>query len=416
MKEHRVTVKVVPDTRRSKVSGKYPLKLRLTCKGERRYYNTIFDVSTEEWEVINSGQVKGRLRTIRNEISALELDAEDTIRLMDEFSFPKFEKRFYKNSGGSRTIKDLFQAYIKQLIIEERFGTAEAYQTASNALIKYKGDKKVSEITTEYLSGFEEFLLGKGRSITTVGIYLRPLRVVLNIALNEGLITRQEYPFGKNRYIIPAGHNIKKAINKTEIAKIFNYECTNGYFEERSRDFWLLSYLCNGMNMMDLCQLKIKNLQPNYLYFIREKTKNTRRADPQIITVYRSPEIDQIIRKWRNKQSVNPESYLFNELSVGDDALTIRNKIKQFTKVTNEWMKKIGEKLGIDTKLTTYVARHSFATVLVQDAQAPIKYISEKLGHSNISTTEKYLANFNVETDMQYAEALTRFEKVNKAK
>ena len=410
MKEHRVTVKVVPDTRRSKVSGKYPLKLRLTCKGERRYYNTIYDVSAEEWEAVNSDRVKGRLRTIRNEISALELAAEDTIRLMDDFSFSKFEKRFYKNSGGSRTINDFFKEYIDQLTAEKRIGTAESYQTALNALIKFKGDKKVSEITVEYLSDFEEYLLGRGRSITTVGIYLRPLRVILNIALNVGLITKQDYPFGKHKYVIPTGNNIKKAIGLNDISKIINYQCTNGFFEERSRDFWLLSYLCNGMNMMDIYQLKIKNLQPKQISFIREKTKHSRRSNPQLITVFRSDKVDQLIRKWRNKQSVKPDSYLFDIISDEDDFIMVRNKIKQFTKVTNEWMTKIGEKVGIDIKLTTYVARHSFATILAQEGKAPIKYISDKLGHTNLLTTEKYLAGFDIKTDEYYSDVLISFK------
>ncbi|MDP3129307.1 MAG: site-specific integrase [Sediminibacterium sp.] len=406
MKEHRVTVKVILDTRRSKVSGKYPLKLRLTCKGERRYYNTIYDISTEEWEAINSDQVKGRLRTIRNEISALELDAEDTIRLMDDFSFSKFEKRFYKNSGGSRTMNDFFKEYIDQLTMEKRIGTAESYQTALNALIKFKGNKKVSEITAEYLSAFEEYLLSKGRSITTVGIYLRPLRVILNIALNEGLITKQDYPFGKHKYVIPTGNNVKKAIGLKDISKIINYQCASGFFEERSRDFWLLSYLCNGMNMMDLCQLKVKNLEASQISFIREKTKNTTRSTPQLITIFRSNKINQIILKWRSEKSAKPDSYLFNILNEEDNCLVLRKKIKQFTKVTNEWMEKIGMKLGIQVKLTTYVARHSFATILIQEGNAPIKYVSEKLGHSCLATTEKYIGAFSIKIDKQFSKVL----------
>jgi site-specific recombinase XerD len=410
MKEHRVTVKVVPDTRRSKISGKFPLKLRLTCKGERKYYNTIYDVSAEEWEALNSDQVKGRLRTIRNEISALELNAEETIRLMDDFSFSKFEKRFYKNSGGFRTVNDFFKEYIAQLTTERRIGTAEAYQTALSALIRFKGDKKVTEITAEYLSAFEEYLLSKGRSITTVGIYLRPLRVILNIALNEGLITKQDYPFGKHKYVIPTGNNVKKAIGLKDISKIINYQCANGYFEERSRDFWLLSYLCNGMNMMDICQLKIKNLHPKQISFVREKTKHSRRANSQSITVFRSNKVDQLIQKWRNQKSVKPDSYLFDILSDEDDFIMVRNKVKQFTKVTNEWMTKIGEKVGIDIKLTTYVARHSFATILAQEGKAPIKYISDKLGHTNLLTTEKYLAGFDIKTDEYFSDVLVSFK------
>ncbi len=80
MKEQKVNVKVVPDERRLKNNERFPLKLRITYKGKRKYYSTAYDVSNEEWEIINSTEAKGNLRKIKNDIAAIET----TSHKMDE--------------------------------------------------------------------------------------------------------------------------------------------------------------------------------------------------------------------------------------------------------------------------------------------------------------------------------------------
>lgn len=409
MEKQRVPVKVIPDTRRSKVTGKYPLKLRLTYKGERKYYNTIYDMSMKDWETMNSESAKGKLRTIRNDISRLENDANELIQTMGNFSFAKFERKFFVNATAFSKLKGAFEDYIDRISKEGRAGTAGSYQTSLNALLAYKGDIRLAEINVDYLQGFEDMLIAKNRSYATVGIYLRPLRAVLNIARTEGYLAHDDYPFGKRRYVIPTGNNIKKAIGIADIGRIFNYQCSTETLDDRSRDFWMFSYLCNGMNMMDIAKIKIKNLSSKELVFYREKTKNTLKSNPKPIRVVRSESVNKIIKKWGKTRSIDPETYLFNIIESGDSPETIKKKVQQFTQVTNHWMKKMGEDLKIPMKLTTYVARHSFATILAQDGLAPIKYISDKLGHSSISTTEKYLGNFDIKQDELYSKVLTAF-------
>jgi integrase/recombinase XerD len=404
-----VPVKVVPDLRRAKAGGKYPLKLRVTYKGERKYYNTIYDLTVPDWEIMNSEKAKGKLRLIRNDISKLENDASTLIQNMGDFSFAKFEKKFFINATGFGSLKSAFGDYISQISKEGRAGTVDSYQTALNSLISYKGDIRLAEINVDYLQGFEKYLVSKNRSYATVGIYLRPLRAVLNIAISEGYLSKDDYPFGKRRYVIPTGNNIKKAIGIEEIGKIFNYKCSSETHEDRSRDFWMFSYLCNGMNVMDVARIKIKNLSAEELVFFREKTKNTTKSNPRPIRVLRCDIVNKIIKKWGKTRSINPESYLFDIIETGDSAETIKKKVKQFTQVTNHWMKKMGESLKIEVKLTTYVARHSFATILAQDGLAPVKYITDKLGHSSIGITEKYLGGFDIKQDKLYSKVLTAF-------
>jgi site-specific recombinase XerD len=85
-----------------------------------------------------------------------------------------------------------------------------------------------------------------------------------------------------------------------------------------------------------------------------------------------------------------------------------RPEHEQVVQVTNKWMKRIGEKLGIEKPITTYAARHSFSTVLKRSG-ASIEFISEALGHSDVRTTENYLDSFENETQETFCQATNRF-------
>jgi integrase/recombinase XerD len=414
MKEQRVNLKVVPDERRLKSNERYPLKLRVTFKGKRKYYSTSYDVSNEEWEIINSTDAKGNLRKIKNGIAAIETKSQKLCEEIIPFSFYDFEKEFFKEKPDIYSIEVAYNQYIAQLKANEQFSTAESYQTSLNSLKRYKNNLRFEDITKEFLQGFENWLLSKERSITTVGIYLRSLRSIMNIAKDEEIIDAKSYPFGKRKYIIPTGKNIKKALTIEQVKQIFNYEVAPGSAMERAKDYWILSYLCNGINMMDLAQLRQKDVHPTYISFIRQKTKRTTKGNRTTITIPRNNFIDQILGR-RAVTASNPDQYIFGIIGLDDTIETKRKKIKQFTDVTNDWMKRIGKELGFDIKLTSYVARHSFATILVKSG-APMKLASQCLGHQSIITTEKYFAGFDLSTQAEYNKALTDFNSSYEAK
>ena len=87
-----------------------------------------------------------------------------------------------------------------------------------------------------------------------------------------------------------------------------------------------------------------------------------------------------------------------------------RQVIQQLTKTINKYMKRIAQKLEIQKDVTTYFARHSFATVL-RNSGASMEFISEALGHSDMKTTKSYLAGFEAETIHKTTDALTAFSK-----
>ena len=142
--------------------------------------------------------------------------------------------------------------------------------------------------------------------------------------------------------------------------------------------------------------------------FEREKTKRTRREAPTKIIALRNKHINRILEKWGSLEIRNSNSFVFDIINEQDNGDKARKKVLQFIHVTNDWMKPLGEKLGFDIKLTTYVARHSFATILVRNG-APLELACQALGHSSILTTQKYFAGFDLSAQAEYAKALTDF-------
>jgi integrase/recombinase XerD len=77
-------------------------------------------------------------------------------------------------------------------------------------------------------------------------------------------------------------------------------------------------------------------------------------------------------------------------------------------------MSRIGEQLEFGGVLTTYVARHSYSTVLKRSKEASIDYISESLGHRDRKTTQHYLDSFEEDDVERYGRLLLDFEKPEK--
>ena len=405
----KVSVKVVLDTRRKKTKGQYPVKLRVTYQREQKYYPTDFDLTPEDFERVNGLKPRTEYKETRANLIALETRANAIIEKLPAFSFTQFEAQLFSQSG-SREAHDIAQAYdavIERLMTQSRIGTAKNYKYSKNSICKTRPRLKFVDVTPDFLREYQKQMEHSGASRTTIGIYLRCLRALFNEAIEAGTIRKESYPFGKRKYQIPTGQNVKKALSLIDIKKIQTYQ-PETESEARARDLWLFSYLCNGMNIKDIVQLRYRNIdeKENIVTFHRAKTEHTSRKLKPVQAVLLQP-AKAVIERWGNSDK-NPDAYVFPILS--DDMNAERQMAVKdlLVKLVNTYMKRIGQKLGIELKLTTYVARHSFATVLKRSG-APTEFISESLGHKDLRTTENYLDSFENTTKQQYANALLNF-------
>lgn len=397
-----VVVSVLLDTRTINKEGTYPVKIKVYFQGKPKYYPTGICMSTkEELEEILESKSKKNIEIqdiIGKELGRI-LKNVDILVERGTFSFSNLNNMLGKNIGGS--LNEMISAKIKELENEEKFGSSAFYKGTLSLLKRYmKHDVPIKEVTVEWLNGLEKLIL-KTANQTTVAMNMRNIRAIMNIAKQLGVIRESDYPFGRGKYQIKEGSGKKKALNKKQLKAIAEYS-DGSMTTEFYRDLWLFIYFCNGLNVADLISLKFSDIQNGEISFIRKKTKD-RTRDVKRIYAAITPEMYSIINKWGNdpKKSV----YIFPFLKPGDSAWEHEKKKKNLTKLINKRMKMIGEKLNLG-KITTYVARHTYATVLRNEG-VPISIISPMLGHSSVTTTEIYLADLESEYRAKNASLLS---------
>lgn len=399
-----ITVAVVLDKYKPKRNGLYPVRIRVTYRRQRQYYPTGKDLTLEQWERIPLTRNRD-LKTIRESIAnSFDIVRQnvDELASIAEFSFEALNTRL--KSGATDTINTAFRAKIADLNEQNRVGNAIVYNNVLKGLERFAGDKiRFDVVTVEWVKKYERFLLSEDKTTSTIGIHLRTLRTILNEARRSGIIKESQYPFGRGRYEIQAGEGRKLALTLDQIGKIARYE-DGSDATAKYRDYWMFLYLCNGINMADFVKLKYGDIVNGELCFVRQKTERTTRTRKEIHVIVSEP-MQKIIDRRGNVPE--PDNYIFPVLTGNETALEQKRKTQYLTRAINKRMTMIGKALGID-HISTYTARHSFATVLKRSG-ANIAYISESLGHQDLKTTENYLASFEREEREKNAELLTKF-------
>lgn len=422
-----VTTGIVLDTRYTRENGQtFPVKLRVTYNRKQKYYSIekfsdqhsdfllqCYSVTKEDFEKAkSSSKPRGIHKERLLRYNAIEDRAREIINQLPLFTFELFEKNFLTTGRELDSVYTAYESYISRLKENGSLNTAISYE-CSLASIKSVMEKpkrlSFSEVTVDFLKEYQERMIKQGRSLTTISMYLRSLRSLFNEAVATGVIKQDIVPFGKWRFGVPSGIvTEKKALKLPDIQKLFTYKPENES-EQWALDMWRFSYLCNGINLKDVANLKFKNIQEGRISFIRAKTKEKTRA-PKSIKAIITKDVQEIMNRWAAKDSFS-ENYVFSILQHGLTPMHQLRKIQQAIKTINKYVNRIAMRLGIEKHVTTYSARHSFSTVLKRKG-VPIEFISEALGHSSKKITEIYLDSFEDETYRGYSENLTNFDSI----
>ena len=292
-----------------------------------------------------------------------------------------------------KAVGDFYIELIEEFKSQSKCGNRLIYKDSYNSLkgfTKGKLDIPFSDIDITWLSKYENWLRKKGNKETTISILFRTLRSTYNKAIQSKCARKSDYPFNEFKISKFDTKTKKRAITKTDILKIIVSTPTdegNSEYNELSKDIFIFSYLCGGINFTDIANLTKDNIINGRISYIRQKTGKE-------ISIRLSEEAEAIITKY---QSVS-KGYLFPILNadIHKTAQQKQNRIHKIIGKVNPNLKELAKQLGIVGNLTTYVARHSFATVLKKSG-TNISLISEALGHSDITTTQIYLDSFDNE-------------------
>ena len=399
-----ITVSAMLDTRRANAQGEYPVKVRVTYRRDRKYYGTGKSLTASDWERLEVTKSRA-LIDIRESVRDSFDIVRDTVEALIQsgaFTFDALNSRLKR--ATSDTVNTAFRAKIAALNAADRVGNATIYDTILKGLERFAGDKiAFDSVTVEWVRRYEAFLTKEGKEITTIAIHLRTLRAILNDAIAAGTMKAAAYPFGKGKFEIKEGAGRKMALTLDQIGQIARYD-DGSEATRRHRDYWLFLYLCNGINMADFVRLKYSDIVNGEIFFVRQKTERTNRMRREIRAIV-TPQMQSIIDSRGNPPA--PGAYIFPILKGGENAATVKKLTQYATRAINKRMAAIGEALGIGS-ISTYTARHSYATVLKRSG-ANIAYISESLGHNSLQTTENYLASFEREEREKNAALLTNF-------
>lgn len=372
-----------------------PIHLRFTQNRKIRYVSTgitinISDLDSENQcikaEAINRQilqyQIDTKLNEYERKVRKMEaLDMEVTLDTLLETNHRK----------ARYTLADCFAQTIERLETLGKFGSASKHKAALSLLNQFRtANIRLEEIDLAYLQDFELFLRKKGNRDNSIATKLSLMKAVYNRAVSEELFVPKTNPFTKFKVGRLWTPTRKRAINKEELQKLIDLKLPVDYrspYLSFARDIFLFTYYTVGINFRDIATLRYVDIQNGRIYYTRHKTGKE-------ITCKLMPCANEIIRKYSQPQHADRD-YIFPILDnrIHLTELQKFNRIHKVLQHVNIQLKELGRLADIKTPLTTYVARHTYATVLKRSG-VNIAIISESLGHSDLSTTQIYLDSF----------------------
>lgn len=400
-----ITISLYLDNRKELANGRYPLKVRVCYNRIQKYYPTGKSFTPAEWETLPNTKTREATNTRRDIENSYKhiRDVAEQLAYAGTFSLHTLNVRL--RGSAVTTINEAFRSKIAELKRKGRIGNMENYQCTLNCIERFAGAHiPYNAVTIDWVERYAEHLQNKGLAQTTISIRLRTLRSILNDAKAVGVIKEGDMPFGRGKYRIQEGTGRKMALSMEQLGAVVRYTDEVRPATLRYRDYWVFLYMCNGINVSDMMRLRYSDIVGGEIYYKRQKTINTTRSQKDI-RVAITPPMVEIIERWGNPP--HPDNFIFPHLNGKETPIEIRRKTQTLLRHINRAMAYISEKLGIE-HISSYTARHSFATVLKRSG-ANIAYISESMGHSSIKTTENYLASFEQEERQRNAELLTKF-------
>ena len=351
---------------------------------EPHYWNKDAEMLTSDCpeRAILQSKIDSALAVYRKKINRLE--ALDVPVNFDTLFEPTTRK-------AGITIEDGFNAEIERLESLGKINSATKHKYALQVLDGYKSVKTALEaIDLDYLKGLELYLRQRGNKDNSIATRFAIFKAIYNKAVKEGKVTVKQNPFTLFQVGSLWAKTRKRAIDKDDIQRLIDLEIADGHtteYRRLARDLFLFSYFTAGMNFGDIARLRYKDIVKGRVNYSRHKTQ-------KLLSFQLVPNAMRIIEKY-SKANHAQEDYIFPILDRSEHktAQQIFNRTHKVLRKVNRELKTLGEQIGLKMPLTTYVARHTYATVLKRSGVS-VALISESLGHSDLSTTQIYLDSF----------------------
>ena len=382
--------------RASSVAGKEgTLYYHIIHQRKLRWISTDYHVYPEEWNarkssviVSNSNNRQAHLQLIQSQIDWEMKQMQCIIhdKEMDGVSYSVDD--LANEIQQLPTSQSVFMFFRQQIAKKEQMqcvGTKNNYTNAVNRFIEFRNQKDLtfSQMTADMMEMYQAWLWNRGVGQNTVSFYLRTLRTLHHKAVEAGQATSNDiFAHVQTANVRTA----KRAISVNDIRKIEKLDLPRGSSLDKARDMFLFSFYLRGMAFVDMAFLKKSDLKCGLVSYNRRKTH-------QNLNIEWIKPMQAIIDKYAEQTKDSP--YMLPILTGKETSPYTQYRKVEYN--TNYNLKKIGKMIGLKIPLTTYVARHTWASIALH-MNIPIATISEGMGHNSYKTTQIYLESIDVST------------------
>lgn len=355
-----------------------------------RQITTEYKVFSDEWDEKQSRLViihkYGRAEIVRTISRRIHRDIERLNSIIDNLDRKSYEYSSddiiseFRNTGNVKTLFGFMEDVIGRLYQLEHIGTAKNYHAALGSFKRFRGDEDITleAIDQIMMEDYQEYLKSTGLSSNSISFYMRILRAVYNRAVEQEL-TKDCKPF--RMVFTGTEKTLKRAISINDIKRIKNLDLSLKPNIEFARDIFLFLFFCRGMSFIDAAFLRKTDVRNGVLTYRRHKTN-------QVLRIKIINPIKELIDRYSDKSS--PYLLPIIDCSAADERKQYETALRRI----NNILKIIADMVKLPVTLTTYVSRHSWATI-AKSKNVPVNVISDALGHESIATTQIYLASID---------------------
>lgn len=327
---------------------------------KRKYFSTKIYVEEGQFKngyIINHPLEKEYnyyLYTLRTEYEKIELDY---LKQGVYINLDMLKNAIKEHSAPSAKFIEFGEEIVNNSSRKEH--TKESYKTFFRNIQLFKKDVLLSEIDYNFIVRYNNWLKQQNIMPNTIVGRLRNFKAILNEAKRRKLIS--ENPF--DNFKIPPMTNKKGYLTKNDIKKLENINLEGK--ESKVRDAFLFA-IYTGLRFSDIITLKDEHIVNGWIK--KKMIKTEHKLEIPIDTLFDGKAID-ILNKYKS-----PECF---SKTIGGNG------------VTNQILKSVAQKANLSRIPTFHMARHTFATTLLEDG-IPVTTIQKLLGHTKISTTMIY--------------------------
>ena len=255
--------------------------------------------------------------------------------------------------------------------------TAANYLTAVNSYSQFAEctDWCFADLTASTLEQYQRWLCQRGLCMNTISAYMRSLRTLYN-RFQPTDANSAASPFA-NVYTGRA-HTAKRSIDASCLQRLYGLSIDSKSPLGLARDLFMFSFFAMGMPFADMARLQKGQIRHGKLHYARQKTA-------QKISIAIEPCMQQIIERYSTADSDLVFPILRNATTA-----TLHRIYASRLRAYNRHLHKLSQLIDSSQPLTSYVARHSWASMAYSN-HLDLQLIAKAMGHTKVSTTMIYI-------------------------